>query len=58
MTIKHGELVTRTAPGGELAHTACLGFGLERCVMALFQQHGFDPGAWPAAVRDQLWPQG
>ena len=43
-------------PGGETAHTACLGFGLERCVMALFQTHGFDPGAWPTAVRQKLWP--
>ena len=42
-------------PAGELAHTACLGFGLERCVMALFQAHGFDPGAWPSAVRNKLW---
>jgi seryl-tRNA synthetase len=42
-------------PGDELAHTACLGFGLERCVMALFQTHGFDPGGWPDAVRDKLW---
>ena len=42
-------------PGDALAHTACLGFGLERCVMALFQTHGFDPGAWPGAVRDKLW---
>jgi len=40
---------------GALASTACLGFGLERCVMALFQTHGFDPGAWPSAVRAQLW---
>jgi seryl-tRNA synthetase len=45
----------KTADGG-LASTACLGFGLERCVMALFQTHGFDPGAWPSAVRAQLWP--
>ena len=43
-------------PDGATAHTACLGFGLERCVMALFQEHGFDPGAWPKAVREQLWP--
>ena len=43
-------------PGDQLAHTACLGFGLERCVMALFQEHGFDPGAWPSAVRNVLWP--
>jgi seryl-tRNA synthetase len=43
-------------PDGARAHTACLGFGLERCVMALFQAHGFDPGAWPSAVRAKLWP--
>jgi seryl-tRNA synthetase len=41
---------------GELAHSACLGFGLERIVIGLFQTHGFDPAAWPAAVRVQLWP--
>ena len=44
-------------PNGEVAHTACLGFGLERVVMALFQTHGFDPKAWPADVRARLsWP--
>ncbi|HEY1558835.1 MAG TPA: amino acid--[acyl-carrier-protein] ligase [Kofleriaceae bacterium] len=42
-------------PDGAIAHTACLGFGLERCAMALFQEHGFDPGAWPSAVRARLW---
>jgi seryl-tRNA synthetase len=42
--------------GGETAHTACLGFGLERCVMALFRHHGCDPGTWPKEVRAQLWP--
>jgi seryl-tRNA synthetase len=39
---------------GAVANTACLGFGLERCTMALFQHHGFDPGAWPASVRTLL----
>jgi seryl-tRNA synthetase len=43
-------------PDGAVAHTACLGFGLERCVMALFQTHGFDPATWPGAVRETLWP--
>jgi seryl-tRNA synthetase len=43
-------------PDGAVAHTACLGFGLERCVMALFQAHGFDPAAWPTAVQEKLWP--
>jgi seryl-tRNA synthetase len=41
---------------GAVAHTACLGFGLERLTMALFRVHGFDPEAWPRAVRERLWP--
>jgi seryl-tRNA synthetase len=41
---------------GETAHTACLGFGLERNVMALFRTHGVDPLQWPATVRALLWP--
>jgi seryl-tRNA synthetase len=47
----------RTADGGT-ANTACLGFGLERITMALLKEHGFDIGKWPAAVQQQLWPQG
>ncbi|WHZ11493.1 MAG: Archaeal seryl-tRNA synthetase-related sequence [Burkholderiaceae bacterium] len=39
-----------------LAHTACLGFGLERVTLALIRAHGFDPGTWPDSVRTQLWP--
>lgn len=45
----------RTADG-EVANTACLGFGLERVTMALFKTHGFEPQAWPEAVRSRLWP--
>jgi len=44
-------------PDGNVANTACLGFGLERIVMALFKTHGFDPKAWPASVRTRLWAQ-
>jgi seryl-tRNA synthetase len=51
-----GEVFGIQTQDGNVANTACLGFGLERCVMALFQQHGFDPGAWPSAVRAVLWP--
>jgi seryl-tRNA synthetase len=40
---------------GSTAHTACLGFGLERVTMALFQTHGFDPERWPDAIRRKLW---
>ena len=39
-----------------VAHTACLGFGLERVTLALLKTHGFDPVEWPAEVRAQLWP--
>jgi seryl-tRNA synthetase len=39
-----------------IAHTACLGFGLERVTLALLKAHGFDPATWPDEVRAQLWP--
>jgi seryl-tRNA synthetase len=42
---------------GSGAHTACLGFGLERITVALLREHGLDPRAWPAEVRDRLWPR-
>jgi seryl-tRNA synthetase len=45
----------RTADGA-LAHTACVGFGQERIVLALLWTHGLDPQSWPAPVRDVLWP--
>ena len=40
---------------GETAHTACVGFGLERTALALFRNHGLDPAVWPARVRQVLW---
>jgi seryl-tRNA synthetase len=40
---------------GSTAHTACLGFGHERIVLALLRTHGLDPDTWPAEVRGQLW---
>ena len=45
----------QTADGG-VANSACLGFGLERIVMALFQQHGFEIRELPSSVRARLWP--
>lgn len=43
------------ADGGP-AHTACLGFGLERITLGLLRTHGLDQTVWPAAVRRELWP--
>ena len=42
--------------GGGPLHTACLGFGLERCVLALLFTHGLAPADWPAAVLAELGP--
>jgi seryl-tRNA synthetase len=51
-----GKIFDIKTHAGEIAETACLGFGLERCVMALFKTHGMVPSEWPAAVRSKLWP--
>ena len=40
---------------GSTVHTACLGFGEERVVLALLFTHGCEPASWPAEIRDQLW---
>jgi seryl-tRNA synthetase len=45
-----------TLADGSTAHTACLGFGQERIVLALLRTHGLEPAVWPAAIRDELWP--
>ncbi|HME03715.1 MAG TPA: amino acid--[acyl-carrier-protein] ligase [Solirubrobacteraceae bacterium] len=39
---------------GGVAHTACLGFGLERITLALIHAHGTDLASWPAQVRGAL----
>jgi seryl-tRNA synthetase len=40
---------------GQIAHTACVGFGLERVALALFKHHGLSPDTWPSDVREALW---
>ncbi|HXC25884.1 MAG TPA: amino acid--[acyl-carrier-protein] ligase [Gemmatimonadaceae bacterium] len=39
---------------GECAHSACVGFGLERITLALFKTHGLTPATWPVEVRRTL----
>ncbi|MFM0393771.1 amino acid--[acyl-carrier-protein] ligase [Paraburkholderia phytofirmans] len=38
-----------------IAHTGCVGFGMERITLALFRHHGLDVNAWPDDVRALLW---
>ena len=39
---------------GDPAHTACVGFGMERLTLALFRHHGFAVADWPKDVRKAL----
>ena len=39
---------------GAVAHSACVGFGLERVALAHFRTHGLDAARWPGEVRDVL----
>lgn len=41
-------------PDGNEAHTACVGFGLERITLALLKKHGFNPEQWPSEVKNVL----
>lgn len=41
---------------GGVAHTSCVGLGMERTVLALFARHGMAVADWPASVRSVLWP--
>ncbi len=40
---------------GSVAHTGCVGFGMERITLALFRHHGLDVNTWPDEVRALLW---
>jgi seryl-tRNA synthetase len=39
---------------GDVAHTACVAFGLDRLGLALFATHGLDVTEWPAIARETL----
>ena len=43
----------RTATG-DVAHTGCVAFGIDRLALALFATHGLNFARWPAAVRKAL----
>lgn len=39
---------------GEIAHTACFGFGLERTTLAMFKKFGFNVNTWPSETKSLL----
>jgi seryl-tRNA synthetase len=40
---------------GEVAHTGCVAFGIDRLALALFATHGLDLPHWPTNVRKALF---
>jgi seryl-tRNA synthetase len=49
-----GELFAIRTAEGTIAHSACVGFGLERMALALYRQHGANRSAWPCSAREAL----
>ncbi len=49
-----GALFGIRTPDGAVAHTSCVGFGLERIALALYRKHGLDQAHWPASVLGAL----
>ena len=39
---------------GNVSHTGCVAFGMDRLAVALFYTHGIDLARWPVAVREAL----
>jgi seryl-tRNA synthetase len=39
---------------GEVAHTGCVAFGMDRLAVALFANHGTDVAHWPQSAREAL----
>ena len=39
---------------GQVMHTGCVAFGMDRLALALFATHGLDVADWPATVRNAL----
>jgi seryl-tRNA synthetase len=39
---------------GEVAHSACVAFGMDRLALALFATHGLDTARWPHQARESL----
>jgi seryl-tRNA synthetase len=49
-----GQVWDMKLANGDLAHSGCVAFGMDRLAVALFAIHGVDADTWPAAVRQAL----
>ncbi|WP_072688129.1 amino acid--[acyl-carrier-protein] ligase [Rhodococcus marinonascens] len=39
---------------GNVAHSACVGFGMERIALAMLRTHGTDPSRWPSPLKSRM----
>jgi seryl-tRNA synthetase len=44
-----------TGAAGAPVSSGCVGWGLERWMLACFAQHGFDPAAWPSWLAERVF---
>lgn len=49
-----GENFNITTTDGETAHSACVGFGMERIALAMLSTHGLDVSGWPSVIRERM----
>jgi len=49
-----GESFTLRTADGAVAHSACVGFGMERIALGLLRTHGLQSDSWPAPVRTAM----
>jgi seryl-tRNA synthetase len=51
-----GEAFGIRTSDGDVAHSACIGFGLERITLAVLRHHGLDPAGWAPGLRTAVLP--
>jgi seryl-tRNA synthetase len=51
-----GSAFAIVAADGGPASSGCVGWGLERWMLACFAQHGFDAAGWPSWLADRVFP--
>lgn len=49
-----GTIYNINQANGEVAHSSCVGFGLERIALALLKTHGMTPAHWPSEIKQKL----
>ena len=50
-----GSAFAIAASDGRTASSGCVGWGLERWMLACFARHGFEPADWPAWLADRVF---